>query len=113
MCYQRDFDHKVRVGVVGVGSHCYRNILPTLTYLPMELVAMADPQVELAEKTARQYGAIPAYSSAAEMYRSEHLDGVIMAVSARLHPPLSMEAFASGLHVWMEKPPAPSVADSR
>jgi predicted dehydrogenase len=99
------------VGVVGVGSHCYRNILPTLTYLPMDLVAVADPQLELAEKTARQYGAIAAYRSAAEMYRSESLDAVIVAVSARLHPALSMEAFASGLHVWMEKPPAPSVAD--
>jgi len=110
MPYQRDFECRLRVGVVGVGSHCYRNILPTLTYLPMELVAIADPQFELAERTARQYG-VAAYESAEAMYASEDLDGVILAVSGRLHPILSIEAFARGLHVWMEKPPALSVAD--
>ncbi|HTT89337.1 MAG TPA: Gfo/Idh/MocA family oxidoreductase [Acidimicrobiales bacterium] len=111
MCYQRSFEQKLRVGAVGVGSHCYRNILPTLTYLPIELVAIADPRVDVAEKTTRQYGARAAYSSALKMYESEELDAVILAVSARQHPVLSLEAFACGLHVWMEKPPAVSVVD--
>lgn len=103
MEYQRDAEHPVRIGVVGVGSHCYRNILPTLTYLPVELIAVADVDQELAERTARQYGT-KAYTSATQMYKDESLDAVILCVSPQLHPVLAIEAFKAGLHVWMEKP---------
>lgn len=111
MQYQRDCERRIRVGMVGVGSHCYRNILPTLTFLPMELVAIADVERERGLRTARQYGVKVAYTSAAEMYEAESLDAVIIAVSGELHPMLSMDAFAHGLHVWLEKPPAIEIAD--
>lgn len=103
MEYQRDAKNPVKVGVVGVGSHCYRNILPTLTYLPVELVAVADIDQEVVERTARQYGA-NAYTSSTQMYENEALDAVILCVSPQLHPDLAIEAFEAGLHVWMEKP---------
>ena len=34
MSYQREFEERLNVAVVGVGSHGYRNVLPTLTFLP-------------------------------------------------------------------------------
>lgn len=106
MQYQRDAAEKVRIGVVGVGSHSYRNILPTLTYLPVELAAVADVDVARAEATARQYGC-KAYATAAAMYAAEKdLQAVLLCVSPQLHPPLAIEAFRAGLHVWVEKPVA-------
>jgi predicted dehydrogenase len=111
MIYQRDFEHRVRVGVVGVGQHAYRNILPALNFLPVELVAVADVNSELAERTSRQFGSTHAYGSAAEMYANEDLDAVLLCVSPQLHPQLAVEAFGAGLHVWMEKPAAATVAD--
>ena len=30
MSYQREFERVLRVGVVGLGSHSYRNIMPAL-----------------------------------------------------------------------------------
>ncbi|MDX6346794.1 MAG: hypothetical protein QOF84_1584 [Streptomyces sp.] len=111
MIYQRDFEHRVRVGVVGVGQHAYRNILPALNFLPAELVAVADVNSELAERTSRQFGSTHAYGSAAEMYANEELDAVLLCVSPQLHPQLAVEAFGAGLHVWMEKPAAATVAD--
>lgn len=110
MEYQRDAKNPVRIGVVGVGSHCYRNILPTLTYLPVELVAIADIDQQVVERTARQYGA-KAYTSSTQMYESESLDAVILCVSPQLHPDLAVEAFEAGLHVWMEKPAGVVAAD--
>jgi predicted dehydrogenase len=101
--YQRDVTERVRVGLVGAGMHAYRNILPTLTFLPVELVAIADVDLDLAERTARQYGA-RAYGSTTDMYASESLDAVLLCVSAFAHPNLAIEAFNAGLHVWMEKP---------
>lgn len=103
MTLQRDHARRLRVGVVGAGGHTYRLLLPMLTFLPVELVAICDPQVALVEATARQYG-VRAYASTETMYRSEQLDAVLIAVSAALHPRLCIEALEAGLHVWCEKP---------
>ena len=106
MSYQREFERRLNVAVVGVGSHAYRNILPTLHYLPVRLTALCDRDLELAQRTATEYGVQACYASAAEMYRNEELDAVFLCVSARLHPELACEALDAGLHVWMEKPAA-------
>ena len=106
MSYQREFETKLNVGIVGVGSHAYRNLLPALSYLPVSLRAVCDSNRRLAELTAAQYGAKGWYENAAEMYRNERLDAVFLCVSPQLHPQLACQAFAAGLHVWMEKPPA-------
>jgi predicted dehydrogenase len=103
MIYQRDASRRIRLGMVGVGSHAYRNILPTLTYLPVELIAVADIDAARAAVTARQYGA-RSYADAVTMYEREKLDAVLLAVSPALHPRLAIDAMAAGLHVWMEKP---------
>ena len=106
MNYQRDFPERLRVGIVGVGSHAYRNILPAMNYLPVSLQAVCDTNLQLAQTTAAQYGARGCYQTAAEMYRNERLDAVFICVSPLLHPQLACEAFDAGLHVWIEKPPA-------
>ena len=106
MSYQREFQQRLKVAVVGMGSHGYRNILPTLHYLPVRLTALCDRDLALAQRTAGEYGVQACYASAAEMYRHEELDAVFLCVSARRHPELACEALAAGLHVWMEKPAA-------
>lgn len=111
MPYQRDVEKKVRIGLVGVGDHAYRNILPTLTFLPVELVAIVDINADLASRTANQYGLATSYTSTAEMYANEELDAVLLCVSPRLHPRLAIEAFRAGLHVWMEKPVSSTLAE--
>ena len=106
MSYQREFEKTLNVGVVGLGSHCYRNILPAMTFLPVTLKAFCDINLTLAEKTAAQYGVKSCYADAAEMYRNEQLDAIFLCVSPQLHPELACQAFDAGLHVWLEKPPA-------
>lgn len=106
MPYQREFDQRLKVGVVGVGSHAYRNLLPTMNYLPVSVEAICDVNRTLAEKTAAQYGAKNSYADASEMYRKADLDAVFLCVSPVLHPKLACDALDAGLHVWMEKPPA-------
>lgn len=106
MSYQREFEKRLDVGIVGVGSHAYRNLLPALNFLPVTLRAVCDRDRRLAEITAAQYGAKGCYGNSAEMYRNERLDAVFLSVSPLLHPELACEAFDAGVHVWMEKPPA-------
>lgn len=111
MSYRREFDRKLAVGVVGVGSHCYRNLLPCMAYLPVDLRAMCDVNEELLHVTADEYGVERRYRSAAEMYAAGDLDAVFLSVSPGLHPKLTIEALKAGLHVWMEKPPAVRAAE--
>lgn len=111
MSYQRDFEKKLNVGIVGVGSHAYRNILPTMTLLPVNLKAICDIDLKKAQITASQYGVNSVYQSSKEMYQNEELDAVFLCVSPQLHPELACEAFDAGLHVWMEKPPAMRVSE--
>ena len=92
--------------MVGVGSHGYRNVLPTMHYLPVSLQAICDLNRERAEATAAEYGVPAVYTDTGEMYRNEDLDAVFLCVSPAHHPRLACEAFEVGLHVWMEKPPA-------
>ena len=96
MSYQREFERRLNVGVVGVGSHAYRNILPTLHFLPVRLVALCDLNLDLARRTAAEYGVAACYTSAAEMYRHENLDAVFLCVSARHHPQLACEGARCG-----------------
>jgi len=111
MKYQREFDRKLRIGMVGVGSHAYRNLLPALNFLPVSLVAVCDRNEARAAATAIQYGVRNVYDNASAMYAAEKLDAVLIAVGAQLHSALVCEAFAAGLHVWVEKPPASSVEE--
>lgn len=111
MSYQRDYERRLRVGLVGTGGHAYRNILPVLHFLPVELVALCDTNAALVARTANEYGVRAVYTEALRMYAEEDLDAVLLCVGAAEHPPLAIEALQAGLHVWMEKPPALRVGD--
>ncbi|MBC8039065.1 MAG: Gfo/Idh/MocA family oxidoreductase, partial [Opitutaceae bacterium] len=80
MSYQRDFPQRLRVAVIGVGSHSYRNILPTLHHLPVKLVALCDLNLDLVRRTASEYGVAGCYTDTASMYAAEKLDAVFICV---------------------------------
>jgi len=104
MSYQREFEKRINVALIGSGSHSYRNLLPALNYLPVNLKAVCNrSNIEMGSAAARQYGC-SYYSDTEKMYEKEELDAVILCVSPKMHPVLAAEAFDAGLHVMMEKP---------
>ncbi|MAS37249.1 MAG: oxidoreductase [Anaerolineaceae bacterium] len=111
MVYQREFDQRLKVAAVGVGSHAYRNVLPALHHLPVRLTAICDVNEAIARRTAEEYGVSKVYTSTQAMYAQEDLDAVLLCVGPKLHAQLTIEALDAGLHVWMEKPPAMRAAD--
>ncbi|HET7092986.1 MAG TPA: Gfo/Idh/MocA family oxidoreductase, partial [Thermomicrobiales bacterium] len=104
--YQREHERRLRAGIVGVGSHSYRNLMPALHYLPVELAAVCDLDESLARKTAAEFGVGQVYGSTAEMYDKANLDAVFICVSPAMHPKLASEAMNAGVHAWTEKPAA-------
>lgn len=113
MTYQRDFAHRLRVGVVGLGGHAYRNVLTSLHYLPVQLTALCDVDEKLLARTLAEYGAAMPYTDAERMFAEEPLDAVLLCTGPRFHPSLAVAAMQAGLHVWMEKPPALRAAGVR
>jgi predicted dehydrogenase len=101
---------RLRVGVVGCGSHAYRSIFPCFDYLAAELVATCDVDLARAKKYSSHFGARAAYAKLGDMIEAGGIDAVVLVVGPAQHPPLACEALAAGLHVWMEKPPAQDVA---
>ena len=103
MSYQREFAKKINVGVIGIGSHSYRNILPAMNYLPVNLKAVCNRSLDVGQATAAQY-ACAHYQTPAQMYEKDDIDAVFISVGAQMHPQLVSEALDSGKHVWVEKP---------
>ena len=105
MSYQRDFEKRLNIAVIGVGTHGYRNVLPTMTFLPVQLKAFCDVNIDRARITAEQYGVKTYYDNMTNMLQNEELDAIFLCVPPRLHPELTCEALDAGVHVWLEKPP--------
>lgn len=106
MMYQREYKQKLKVAMVGIGSHAYRNLLPTLNYLPVELCAVCNrSNEEILVNTARQYGCRH-YMDSQKMFENEKLDAVFICTPASVQPHIAAQAFAAGVNVFVEKPPA-------
>jgi predicted dehydrogenase len=111
-----EIEHRLRVALVGCGGQAYRNILPSLHYAPVELVATCDALSGRAESYARQFGAPTWYDSYERLLEQEELDAVLLATGYDAdgrprYPVQAAQALASGRHVWIEKPPAASCAE--
>lgn len=101
---------RLKVAVVGCGSHAYRSIFPCFDYLAAELVAVCDLDLARAQKYAKHFGAAAACSSLKDVIARGEAEAVVLAVGPKQHPDLAAEALAAGLHVWLEKPPSVDVA---
>jgi predicted dehydrogenase len=109
-------DPQVSAGLIGCGSHAFRNIVPTFQFASVRLTATCDTDLARAEAFATQFGAPAAYADHREMLEQENLDAVFLAAGVDeqgrpRYPSLALDCLAAGVHVWMEKPPAVSCGE--
>jgi len=106
----------VSVGVIGCGSHAFRNIYSALPFLPVRLRAVCDLDAERAELFARRFGAEAWYTDVADMLGKQQLDAVLAitgydADGRPTYPSIAAECMRGGCDVWIEKPPAATSAE--
>jgi predicted dehydrogenase len=109
--YSFEAERRLRVGIIGCGTHSWRNVYPAFQYAPVDLVAVADPIQERAAAYAKQFGAAAHYADHREMLERERLDAVFVVTNydERAHPrypQIAADALHAGAHAWIEKPPA-------
>jgi predicted dehydrogenase len=114
--YAFEARRRLRAALVGCGGQAYRNLLPSLSYAPIDLVATCDQDERRAIAYAERFGATYAMARYEGVLELDDVDAVMLAVGydadgRPLYPPLVEAALRSGRHVWMEKPPAASVAE--
>jgi len=116
--FRHEYQRRLKVCLVGCGGHAFRNILPALNYLPVDLVATCDIDVGRAEAYARTFGAEHSFSSYEDMLAWAPGAGVeavllVLGFSDGLpqYRDFAIAAMERGLHVWMEKPPAATATE--
>jgi len=110
MLFNYEYEKRLRLGYIGAGEQSFRNILPCLQYLPVDLVALADYDADRGLAVARQFGARHFYPNHKALLAKEELDAVIIVAGQAVHgqPPgteMASEAIRAGLHVWIDSPP--------
>lgn len=101
-----------RTAVIGVGS-MGRNHARVYSELPgVELVAVADDNIQTAENVARQFNT-RAYSDYRLMLAEQKPEAVNVCVPTALHEEVASAVLRSGAHVLVEKPIAATVEEGR
>lgn len=103
----------LRVGIIGAGGIATAAHIPGYQALggEVELVAVADVNVERAAQVAARFGFARHYADYHEMLEREELDAVSVCTPNKFHAPASIAALKAGAHVLCEKPPATSAAE--
>jgi predicted dehydrogenase len=108
----------IRVGVIGAGmagqAHAfgYRNaMMATSSPLSVELVAIADPNLALAQSVADRYGFASATADV-DAFIASDVDAISVALPNFLHAEVLPKVLASGKHVFAEKPIGRTPAES-
>ncbi len=101
---------RVRVGLIGMGLIGMPHAQTLQRVDECDLVAVADVDEKYREP-AERLGATY-YRNYEEMIGKETLQGVIIATPNHLHAPMGIACAERGLHLFVEKPIAPDLADA-
>jgi myo-inositol 2-dehydrogenase / D-chiro-inositol 1-dehydrogenase len=103
----------LRIGVIGCGQIARAIHLPVLGRMPeARVVALAEPVDASRAAAAALAPGATAHADYRELLRAGGLDAVVICAPPHLHAPSAIAAFDAGLHVYLEKPLAPSLADA-
>ena len=102
----------IRVGFIGCGSHSTKTLYHALRYAGMDLAAVCDLDKRMAQRVARQFCAHRAYQDLCTMLDEMDLDAVLVCGPPELHFEAALGALERGCHVWTEKPPASTLAET-
>jgi predicted dehydrogenase len=104
----------IQVGVGGIGSEHLRSLLANDRF---ELVAVCDayprrPDVKEGLERAERLG-IPRFRDYREAFQKVEAEGAFICTPHHWHAPMTIEALERGMHVFVEKPPAPAISEAR
>ena len=105
---------KLRLGLLGCG-HMGRVVhLNNLRRFPeVEVVAVAEPDVQRREAASRQVPRAALFSDYRELLNRSEIDAVVICLPNALHAEAAIATLRSGKHLYLEKPLAINLEDGR
>jgi len=103
---------KLRGGMIGIGGFGRMTLGGMVAAPNVEVVAVADYDVELARAKAEELGAT-AFERYEDLVQQADIDALFLALPHYLYPPLVRMAAERGLHVYKEKPLARNYAEAK
>jgi predicted dehydrogenase len=105
---------KLGFGLIGCGDISQKRVAPALRDLDnCELVAVTRAKTELAEESAREFGARRWYKTNEELLNDGEVEAVYIATPHNQHTEQAIASAEAGKHVLCEKPLALNAADAR
>lgn len=103
----------IRVGIIGCGNIAQVHAWSLSRTDGVQIAACADIKTERAEKMSREFtdGRAAVYAGLTDMLSAGGIDAVHICLPHYLHVPAAMEALKAGCAVFMEKPPAVTMAE--
>lgn len=106
-------DEPIRIAVIGCGAHSRGALQPNLARLPhYDYVAACDLDETAASDCARRYGARTVFTDYERMLDEVKPEAALVCGPPALHVEAGLAAIARGIHLFVEKPSAPSLADA-
>jgi myo-inositol 2-dehydrogenase/D-chiro-inositol 1-dehydrogenase len=98
------------IAFIGAGTHATQSLYPNIPQIPeFKLVAVCDMNHERADHWAPRYGA-PAFYDVETMIDAVAPEGVCIVGPAEMHHAVALQVLARGIPVFVEKPPATTLA---
>jgi predicted dehydrogenase len=105
--------NQYRVAVIGAGFMGSMHASIFSREPRAKLVAIVDPNVELASKVAAKLGDVKVYASHNQLLAEETLDLVSICTPEHLHMQPALDIAAKGVNLFVEKPIASTVEDGQ
>lgn len=103
----------LNIGIIGAGSISEYHIGPYLNTGKCRVKAIADINIDFAEKRAKQFGIEDVYSDYRELLKDESIDAVSIVTPTFTHKEIMTEAIKAGKHILCEKPPALNAQETK
>ncbi len=100
----------IRMAAIGAGNHARGALHPNLARIPhYDYVGICDLDRPAAEEVARRYGAASVYTDYRTMLDELKPEAVVVCGGASLQHDAGLEVVRRGIHLFVEKPTAPTV----
>ena len=104
----------IRIAVIGCGNHSRGALQPALARLPhFDYVAACDLEEAVAADCARRYGAGSVHTDYRRMLDQVRPEAVLVVGPPQLHLEAGLEAAERGIHLFVEKPSAPTLEGAK
>ncbi|MGH8978001.1 MAG: Gfo/Idh/MocA family protein [Acidimicrobiia bacterium] len=98
---------ELRIGIIGVNGIGQWHLWALRQSERSNAAAVCDIDLTRAEKAAAEHG-VPAFGDAKSLFESGTVDAVVVGTPAGTHGQIARAALDAGLHVYCEKPIAPT-----